>query len=201
MAVTRVRRIAPPDDFPYPSTIAYGRDAYGIWQTVEVAGVDQTFRWCPPGQFTMGSPATEHGRSDDEDQREITLTKGFWLADTACPQALWSAVMGDNPSRSPGEDFPVESVSFFDVTAFCSQWRALGRKPKHLFLSVKGLTRLRSTLMDDIGIGKTNLIKFIATRLFRLRICRVIPGVSIRCMAMFWNGAQIGTVLMTHKMV
>ncbi|CAM2011409.1 hypothetical protein APED_32405 [Acanthopleuribacter pedis] len=58
MTVTRVRRIAPPDDFPYPSTVAYGRDAYGIWQTVAVAvaGVEQTFRWCPPGRFLMGSP-------------------------------------------------------------------------------------------------------------------------------------------------
>ena len=44
-------------------------------------------RWCPPGTFTMGSPATEADRTEDEDDTaeeggkpvEVTLTKGFWM--------------------------------------------------------------------------------------------------------------------------
>ncbi|MFN5529452.1 MAG: protein kinase domain-containing protein, partial [Planctomycetaceae bacterium] len=31
-------------------------------------GLKMKFVWCPPGQFTMGSPETEQGRGDDEDQ-------------------------------------------------------------------------------------------------------------------------------------
>jgi sulfatase modifying factor 1 len=27
-------------------------------------------------------------------QHEVTLSHGFWLADTACTQALWQAVTG-----------------------------------------------------------------------------------------------------------
>ena len=35
--------------------------------------------WVEPGTFTLGSPETEPGRSDNETQREVTLTKGFYL--------------------------------------------------------------------------------------------------------------------------
>jgi hypothetical protein len=28
----------------------------------------------------------------------VTLSKGFWLADTSVTQALWEAVTGENPS-------------------------------------------------------------------------------------------------------
>ena len=28
--------------------------------------------------------------------------RGFWMFDTPCTQALWAAVMGENPSRSAG---------------------------------------------------------------------------------------------------
>jgi formylglycine-generating enzyme required for sulfatase activity len=49
----------------------------------------------------------------------VRLTTGFWLADTACTQALWLAVMGgENPSRFQ-EDArnPVENVSWDDSGA------------------------------------------------------------------------------------
>lgn len=115
-------RISPPDDFPYPCTAAYGRDRYGIWQTVEVAGVGQTFRWIPPGSFRMGSPVEEVGREKYQLQREVTLTFGFWLADTACTQALWTALMGDNPSKFKGAERPVEKVTFDAVNGFLKGW-------------------------------------------------------------------------------
>jgi len=35
--------------------------------------------WCPPGDFSMGSPTNEKGRADDEEQVHVTLTKEFWL--------------------------------------------------------------------------------------------------------------------------
>ena len=58
----------------------------------------------------------------------MVLTRGYWLADTACTQALWSAVMdGDRPSRFQGEDRPVETVSWNDVQSFVA--RANDRVP------------------------------------------------------------------------
>lgn len=106
-----------PPGFPCSWAVAYGEDRHGLWQAFEVAGQQQVLRWLPPGRFTMGSPSTEVGRSDDETEHGVTLTQGLWLADTACTQALWAAVMdGANPSRFTDDpQNPVEQVNWNDV--------------------------------------------------------------------------------------
>lgn len=64
----------------------------------------------------MGSPLDEEGRLEDEGpQHEVTLTKGFYLADAPCTQGLWKAVTGENPSHFRGDEQPVERVSWSDV--------------------------------------------------------------------------------------
>ena len=78
-------------------------------------GVKMTMCWIPPGEFVMGSPAGEPGRSEDEGQHQVKLSNGFWLAKTESTQAQWRAVMGNNPSRFKGDDLPVETVSWNDV--------------------------------------------------------------------------------------
>ncbi len=93
-------------------------DDLGLRCEIEIAGETQGFRWVWPGRFLMGSPEEERGRSDDETQHEVILTRGFWLAETACTQALWQVVMGDNPSYGKGPQRPVETVSFQDVHRF-----------------------------------------------------------------------------------
>jgi formylglycine-generating enzyme required for sulfatase activity len=98
---------------------AAGHDQYGRWAAFEIGGVTQKMRWIPPGKFLMGSPEREAGRFPDEGpQHEVTFAKGFWLADTACTQALWTAVMGDNPSQFKGPNLPVETVSWRDAQQF-----------------------------------------------------------------------------------
>jgi formylglycine-generating enzyme required for sulfatase activity len=94
---------------------ASGRDPYGLYAEIDIAGVKQRFRWIEPTHFLMGAPEDENGRYDDEIQHEVTLSQGYWLADTACTQALWQAVRGDNPSEFKGDNKPVERVSWNDV--------------------------------------------------------------------------------------
>ena len=97
----------------------HGVDPSGWWAEFEVKGVVQRMRWLPPGEFLMGSPADEPERFAEgewaETQHQVILTQGFWLADTACSQALWQAVLGDNPSEFKGPDRPVEQVNWTDV--------------------------------------------------------------------------------------
>ena len=105
---------------------AFGRDQYGAWFEFQVSGRDtqsvvtQRMRWIRAGTFTMGSPDDEPERRDNEVLHQVTLTRGFWLADTACTQALWGAVMGVNQSQFQGDERPVEKVSYDDVVKFCS---------------------------------------------------------------------------------
>ena len=111
----------PPDHFPPGDAVAWGYDFYGLWKTVEIFGVQQTLRWVPRGEFLMGSPADEPERYENELQHPVRLTYGFWLADTACSQSLWEAVVGKNPADFKDSDNPVENVSWEDVSDFLAK--------------------------------------------------------------------------------
>ena len=50
--------------------------------------------WCPPGRFTMGSPASEPERRPGEDQVEVTLSQGFWMSKYEATQGQWKQTMG-----------------------------------------------------------------------------------------------------------
>jgi formylglycine-generating enzyme required for sulfatase activity len=82
-----------------------------------------TMKWIPAGTFTMGSPSSESGRSDDETQHSVTLTKGYWLMEHEVTQGEWQAVMGSNPSKftACGPKCPVEQVSWGDAVAFAKK--------------------------------------------------------------------------------
>ncbi|MEZ5941098.1 MAG: formylglycine-generating enzyme family protein [Planctomycetaceae bacterium] len=104
----------------------WGQDEYGYYAEFSISTgemywdfVTQRMRWVPPGSFTMGSPENEPERSRDEVQHEVTLSEGYWLADTACKQELWEGVMGENPCHFTGDALrPVEQVSHDDVRQF-----------------------------------------------------------------------------------
>lgn len=98
---------------------AIGRDRFGLWVDIEVETVIQRMRWISPGQFVMGSPKGENGRYDDEGpQHNVILSKGYWLFDTPCTQALWQVVMKQNPSKFQDPLRPVENVSWLNVQEF-----------------------------------------------------------------------------------
>ena len=81
-------------------------------------GVKMTFCWCPAGDFLMGSPVTEEDRLSWEDQVNVTLSKGFWMAKTEVTQKQWESLMGSNPSNFNGGDLPVENVIWDDAKEF-----------------------------------------------------------------------------------
>jgi formylglycine-generating enzyme required for sulfatase activity len=96
-----------------------------------VAGV--RLCWCPPGRFLMGSPPDEPERRPDEDQVQVTLTHGFWMAKYETTQGLWKRVVGTLPSEPTTElpardDLPVGNVNFAEAEAFCQRLTELGRR-------------------------------------------------------------------------
>ena len=114
-----------PNPCPPPFAHAWGDDAFGLWAEIRLEisngeSVVQNFRWIEPGTFWMGSPKDEPERLEDEGPRhEVTISQGFWLADSACTQALWQAVMDNNPSYFKDDpQQPVEQISWHDVQAF-----------------------------------------------------------------------------------
>ncbi len=89
--------------------------------------------WCPAGKFLMGSPPTEVERRPDENQIEVTLTKGFWMAQYETTQGQWKRAMGALPGPftaelPEGDDYPVGNVNFAEAEAYCRKLTELGHE-------------------------------------------------------------------------
>ena len=70
----------------------------------------------PAGTFLMGS---EKGEADEKPVHQVTTSRPFYLGKYEVTQAQWQAVMGNNPSRFPGNpQRPIEQVSWEDAQAF-----------------------------------------------------------------------------------
>ena len=95
----------------------------------DVAGIQLC--WCPPGTFRMGSPADEPERRPGEDQVDVTLTTGFWMAKFEATQGQWKRVMGKLPGPPTAQlpeddDLPVGNVNFAEAELFCRKLSELG---------------------------------------------------------------------------
>jgi hypothetical protein len=82
----------------------------------------------------MGSPPGEPERHPDEDQVEVTLTKGFWMGKYEVTQGQWKAVMGKLPGEltaelPEGNGFPVGNVNFAEAEEFCRKIYIRQRPP------------------------------------------------------------------------
>ena len=96
-----------------------GATAYPVMYQAAASALDDAcktdkivLRRIPAGSFVMGSPAGELGRSSDETQRTVTLTRPCYISIFEITQAQYSNVMGNNPSWAQGPMRPVEQVSW-----------------------------------------------------------------------------------------
>jgi len=93
--------------------------AFGPLSTTRytASGVSFDMARVPPGRFVDG---------EGWDKRALLVSRPFELGVTLVTQALWRAVTGMSPSRSRGDELPVEQVSWDDIQAFLRQLDALG---------------------------------------------------------------------------
>ena len=74
----------------------------------------------PAGKFLMGSAVGEKDRLRDEGpQREVIISKPFYMGVHEVTQEQYEQVMGKNPSKFKGAKNPVETVSWNDAVLFC----------------------------------------------------------------------------------
>jgi len=116
------------------ASTAFAKPAGGVLQVSISGNTAIKLRWIPPGSFTMGSPPGELGRSANEEQVAVTLSRGFYLAETELTQAQWKLVIPENPSIFRGDHLPVEHITWADAKRFCdalnTQQRKAGILPK-----------------------------------------------------------------------
>ncbi len=88
-----------------------------------------TLVWIAPGSLVLSAT---HAAGDDT---HVTLTRGYWLGQTAVTQAQWQAFVPriPVPSFHKGSDRPVESIAWGTAMEFCrtltERERAAGRLP------------------------------------------------------------------------
>lgn len=84
-------------------------------------GVEMRFRWCPPGSFSMGDT---FGVGWGIKPRMVTLTRGFWIAETPVTKAQYKAVMAK--SYPAGQDnLPMTNMPWADCVKFCNGFTTL----------------------------------------------------------------------------
>ena len=127
-----------------------------------VAGVKLC--WCPAGKFMMGSPPDEPERRPGEDQVEVTLTRGFWMAKYETTQGEWKRVIGKLPGEltaelPEGDDYPVGNVNFAEAEDFCAKLTETGPESGRVAeglgvpIADRGAVGIRLPRRDDDGHG------------------------------------------------
>ena len=91
-----------------------------------VNGIKYNMVWVEGGTFRMGATSEQGGdaESDEKPVHSVTLS-GYYIGKTEVTQALWKAVMGNNPSRFKGDNLPVEWISWNDCQEFIRKLNAL----------------------------------------------------------------------------
>ena len=82
------------------------------------------------GTFMMGATSEMKDPYDwEKPVHQVTLTNDYYMGKYEVTQALWQAVMGNNPSRFKGENLPVETVNWNECQEFISKLNSMtGRK-------------------------------------------------------------------------
>lgn len=103
----------------------------GETKTYTVNGVSFKMVGVVGGTFTMGA-GSEQGtdyKADERPTHSVTLSD-YSIGETEVTQALWVAVMGNNPSEyyQYGDQLPVETVSYNDCITFINKLNELTGK-------------------------------------------------------------------------
>ena len=102
-------------DFPWDFSAPYPGDEaidFGTWAEMGA------------GSFLMGSPASEPGRVDDEEQHAVALWSGFQIMTTEVTRAQFEGIMGYAPSSgsvAACPSCPVDSVSWHEAAAYANR--------------------------------------------------------------------------------
>ncbi len=111
----------------------------GSTTVLDIAGVELEMLWVPPGRYWRGASKGDDEADDDEKPGHEVELSGYWMGRFPVTQAQWKALMGretrrvtvdwpkkkevslSNPSTFPGDDRPVENVSWFEAVRYCNR--------------------------------------------------------------------------------
>ncbi len=115
-------------------------------------GVTMKLVLIPAGKFLMGSPKTEKYRNKNEGpQRQVTISREFYMGLYEVTQAQWRAVMGTEPwdgktYAKSGDNNAASYISWDDAIKFCEKLsKHIGTGRTHVLKSDDRLWTLAET--------------------------------------------------------
>lgn len=124
----------------------------------------------PAGTFLMGSTEAEaqtalkeavrHAPTyiewyDSEYPQHRVTMQSFYMSKYEITQAQWQAVMGNNPSRSKGQNLPVDKVTWHDATEFCRRLSQMTGQEYRLPTEAEWEYACRAGTMTPYAFGAT----------------------------------------------
>jgi formylglycine-generating enzyme required for sulfatase activity len=108
------------------TTVSSSLNTHSSTTTFTVNGVTFSMVKVDGGTFRMGA-TEEQGSDADSDEEPVrkVILSSYYIGVTEVTQALWQAVMGNNPSYYKGDNRPVESVSWNDCQKFIKKLNSL----------------------------------------------------------------------------
>ena len=88
-------------------------------ETLFVNGIPYKMISIKGSEFYMGI------EGDEEAQKHKVTLSDYKIGETEVPQSIWEAVMGINPSRHVGPNYPVEQISWNDCHKFIARLNEL----------------------------------------------------------------------------
>jgi formylglycine-generating enzyme required for sulfatase activity len=152
------------------------RKGHARYYVEDINGVALEMVEIPSGSFTMGSPANEGGRSDNEGpQHHVTIPR-FFMGKYEVTQAEWRAVaklpnargyLNPSPSHFIGDDRPVEQVSWDDAMEFCARLSKVTHRSYGLPSEAQWEYASRAGTTSEFAFGQTinaELVNYDGTR-------------------------------------
>ncbi len=102
-------------------------DTSVIYEDFNINGVNFKMIYVEGGTFTMGSTEKIPRYNNEIPAHRVTVDS-YYIGETEVTQALWKAVMGNNPSKYIGDYLPVDFVSWNDCQTFISRLNQLTGK-------------------------------------------------------------------------
>jgi tetratricopeptide (TPR) repeat protein len=86
-------------------------DASNAGNIRHLKSLDLKMSYCPKASIKLSN----------DNNKQVRITKGYYISTTTITQAQWNKLMPENPSLFRGNDLPVEHVTWLDAVKFCNQ--------------------------------------------------------------------------------
>lgn len=89
------------------------------------------------GDYAIGSPVEEEGRSENENRHAISFSSDYWIGEVEVTQGQWSQLMDARPWEGQscavdGDELPVTYVSWNDAMLYCQRLTEKARSAQEL---------------------------------------------------------------------